>query len=225
MARGGGARDQFVFQKRYEKIIQNLLDQRAAASSARGNALANAARGLLANFTSSQPYTREQMGSFVMADMINQVVPPAQQNIAYAAMGKMRQNGIVDWDIFRQSLHVYEEQQDGSIKDMGWGNAVDQQMWEALLPYADLIESAVNRSTQRRIDELYNEMFDDPQTIFDQFNVGREEGFNAGLNFNDATAYANTQLLGDQSDFTDLGALLDELGLSEYQGLFGQGLG
>ena len=218
-ARGAGARDQFVFQKRYEKIIQNLLDQRSAASGARGNALRGAAQQLLANFRSSQPFTREQMGNFVMFDMVNQIVPPAQQNLAYQAITTMRQAGITNWDVFRQALQG--ENDDGRLD---WLTDLDRQMWTALAPFSDVIESAVNRSTQNRIDELYNQSFEDPQTDFDRFNVGRSEAFDAGFNFNDATDFANQQFIQNGA-FNDLGGILDQLEKDGFGDLFGRGLG
>ncbi len=220
-ARGAGARDQFTFQKRYEKIIQNLLDQRAAASSARGNALRGAAQQLLANFRSSQPFTRQQMGQFVMFDMVNQIVPPAQQQLAYTAIQTMRQTGITNWNNFRQALQV----EDPNTGRLTWASDLDRQTWTALVPYADVIESAVNRATQTRIDELYNQSFQDPQTTFDQFNVSRSEAFDAGFNFQDATQYANQQLLTDGNALRDLGSILDQLDADGYGDLFGRGLG
>ncbi len=228
-ARGAGARDQFQFQKRYEKIIQNLLDQRAAASAARGNALAGAAQQLLTNFRASQPYTRAQMGQFVMADMINQVIPPAQQAIAYNAVDMMRASGIDNWNIFRGALRepVFNDPDDPR-RETGrvWASDEVRQMWLALAPYSDILESASNNATHDRIDELYNESFTDPQTTFDKFNAGREEAFEAGFNFQDASNYANQQLIQpDTSSFTDLGTLLDQLDLSEFEALFGVGLG
>ena len=219
-ARGAGARDQFTFQKRYEKIIQNLLDQRAAASSARGNAIRGAAEQLLANYRASQPFTREQMGNFVMFDMVNQIVPPAQQNLAYGAITAMRQAGITNWNDWRDASLVLN--QAGALV---WESELDRQTWEALAPYANVIESAVNPSTQNRIDELYNQSFQDPQTTFDRFNVSRGEGFDAGFNFQDATNYANQQLLTDGDAFQDLGSILDKLEADGYGDLFGRGLG
>ena len=224
-ARGAGARDQFSFQKRYEKIIQNLLDQRAAASAARGNALAGAAQQLLTNFKANQPYTRAQMGTFVMSDMINQVVPPAQQAVAYDAVEMMRTAGIDNWNTFRQALRTPPYDLDGNNIPTEWVDDTARQMWLALAPYSDVLESATNNATHNRIDELYNQAFTDPQTTFDLWNVGREEAFEAGYNFQDASNYANQQLVQpDTSDFSDLGALLDQLDLSEFEALFGVGL-
>jgi len=217
-ARGGGARDQFQFQKQYEKIIQNLLDQRSAASGARGNALRGAAEQLLANYQSSQPYTREQMGNFVMFDMVNQIVPPAQQQLAYTAISTMRQSGISSWAQFRQALMQPDEN-----GDMQWVNAIDQQTYNVLAPFANVIESAVSRATQGRIDELYNQSFQDPQTSFDQFNVNREQAFNAGFDFGGATDYANQQLLQDGNALNDLGSILDQLERDGFGDLFGLG--
>ena len=228
-ARGAGARDQFSFQKRYEKIIQNLLDQRAAASAARGNALAGAAQQLLTNFRASQPYTRAQMGTFVMADMINQVVPPAQQAIAYNAVEMMRTTGIDNWNIFRAALRqpIFDGPGADAVEiGTEWVDDTARQMWLALAPYSDVLESAANNATHNRIDELYNESFTNPQTTFDKWNAGREEAFEAGFNFQDASNYANQQLIQpDTSSFSDLGTLLDQLDLSEFEALFGVGLG
>lgn len=229
-ARGAGARDQFVFQKRYEKIIQNLLDQRAAASGARGNALAGAAQQLLANFRSSQPYTRQQMGQFVMFNMVDQIVPPAQQNLAYEAIKAMRSTGLTSFDAFRQALMVptVRLNLDGQeVETLDWASELDKQTWMALAPFADVIESAVNRSTQKRIDELYNQAFTDPQSAFDQFNVGRQEAFDAGFSFGEATDYSNQQLLTTGlGDIASIEQLLTDLGIGgEFEGLFGSGLG
>ena len=223
-ARGAGARDQFTFQKRYEKIIQNLLDQRAAASAARGNALRGAAEQLLSNFRAEQPFTRVQMGNKVMDDMINQVIPPAQQNLGYMAVRKMLELGVDNWDDFRLAIQIPFKDAAG-ITQTDWATDLDRQLWVALTPYANVLESAVNQSTQLRIDELYNQAFQDPQTTFDRFNVGREEAFEAGFNFQGATNYANQQLLVDGSALTDLGSILDQLDPDVVEALFGRGLG
>lgn len=223
-ARGAGARDQFQFQKKYEKIIQNLLDQRSAASGARGNSLRGAAEQLLANYNQSQPYTRDQMGAFVMFDMVNQVVPPAQQDIAYRSIQTMQSLGIRTWRQFERAGQ--EEVKDELGQGTGqwrWVDNNSREIWNTLAPYANVIESAVSRATQGRIDELYNQMFQDPQTSFDQFNVNREEGFNAGLDFGGATDYANQQLLQNGQVLSDLGSILDQLERDGYGDLFGLG--
>jgi hypothetical protein len=217
-ARGAGARDQFVFQKKYEKIIQNLLDQRSSASGARGNALRGAAEQLLANYRSSQPYTRQQMGDFVMFDMVNQVVPPAQQQLAYTAIQTMQATGVRNWMQFKQILQAPD--QNGVMQ---WKDPLAQQTYNVLAPFANVIESAVSRATQTRIDEMYNQMFQDPQTSFDRFNVEREQAFNAGFDFSGATDYANTQLIQSGAALNDLGSILDQLERDGYGDLFGLG--
>jgi hypothetical protein len=195
-ARGGGARDQFTFQKKYEKIIQNLLDQRAAAGAAASRGRANAKAQILnqlRSFSQSTPYSRADMDWFVRGQMLKESNVPASQTMRILEMqDSMQQTGMTKvrdyWDYIAST-------QQGGVLPPGL-DALRRQMGD----WTEVIEVGVSNISRIEIDRLYNETFEAPQTDFDFFNQGRQQAFQGGLQGDEAAQFGNF-FLGEQRGF------------------------
>ncbi len=194
-AHGAGARDQFTFQKKYEKIIQNLLDQRAAAGAAASRGRANAKAQILnqlRSFSQSTPYSRADMDWFVRGQMLRESDVPASQTQRILQMqDSMQQTGMTRV----RDYWGFVEQQNGGFLPPAL-DALRRQMAD----WTEFIEVGVSDISRLEIDRLYNETFEAPQTDFDFFNQGREQAFLGGLQGQEAAQFGNFFLGEERGD-------------------------
>ena len=204
-AHGAGARDQFTFQKKYEKLIQNLLDQRAAAGASASRGRANAKAQILnqlRSFSKSVPYSREDMGWFVRGQMLKEAkVPASQTQMILQMQDSMAQSGFSSVHRYRRAI----QEQNGGILPPKL-----EQTFRQLSDWTEVIEVGISDMSRLQIDRLYDEAFENPQTDFDFFNAGREQAFLGGLRDEEASQFGNW-FLGEERGF----------GADELQGLGG----
>lgn len=182
--RGQAAREQFQIQAKYEKIINNLLRQRAAAGSARSAALSKLkdarkefllgqtekARSMLAQIepdtrvlsANADPQQFMQTGLTLFFTELGEdpdlAVPrgPTQNLVAQAA-GLMNQFGFKDFATLTSTLNPVTGQP-----------FLTEEESVALMPYEDQLEIAA--LTARDLETYYmDEMYGQPTTIAGQF--------------------------------------------------------
>jgi hypothetical protein len=206
--RGTTGREQFVVQKQYEKLINNLIKQRAAAGAARGRAMSNIAaareewrkgfdRDAAARFEEVDEMqvkflsANSDWDSFAggglsvflheLSDNPELAIPRTEHATFRGTVALMDQLGTTHFDQFVRQVTQVDPLTGESLM------SVDQV--ESLMQWEDQLELGVRHLTDMR--NFYNSEFvGEPTSNFGQFANSMELARDLNLNFSQAEHFA-----------------------------------
>lgn len=183
---GEGGREQYVTQKQYEKIIQDMMRARADAVQAKNDAVAKARSAAAAQFASDIPRSYAEYNGAVSATYLSQAgVPPSKASKAFEIMQFMYDNNMPTYTGLSAAAIAAEE---AGVGFMDLGILDEMAEWE------DQIEVGVQGMANW--EGIYNDSVVNPTPgdPYDQFLSSYFEGRFGGASDKEAFQFANFTL-------------------------------
>lgn len=183
---GEGAREQYVTQKQYEKIITDMMRSRAEAVQAKNDAVAKAREAAAAQFASDVPRSWDEYRGAVSATYLQSAgVPPSKASKAFEIMQFMYDNNMPTYSGLSAAAIAAEEAGVGFM-DLG--------ILDEMAEYEDAIE--VGTQGMANWEGIYNDSVVNPTPgdTYDQFLSSYFEGRFGGASDKEAFEFANFTL-------------------------------